>query len=152
MRRKDRQMPKEWAINIADKCEWATLAMTAPDGYPYCVPLSIARMENFLYFHCAKSGKKIDCLKFNPNVCISCVGDTKRLDDEFSTLYESAIIFGKAEEVTNDDEKICALRAISLRHTPNNMSHFDEAIKRSLTITSVWKVSIDHIDGKSKHR
>ena len=78
-------------------------------GYPYCVPLSIARMENFLYFHCAKSGKKIDCLKFNPNVCISCVGDTQRLDDEFSTLYESAIIFGEAEEVTNDDEKICAL-------------------------------------------
>lgn len=152
MRRKDRQMPKNWAINIADKCEWATLAMRTPDGYPYCVPLSIARMENYLYFHCANSGKKIDCLKFNPNVCISCVGDTQRLDDEFSTLYESAIILGKAEEVTNDDEKICALRAISLRHTPNNMSHFDETIKRSLAITSVWKVSIDHIDGKSKHR
>ena len=51
-------MPKEWAINIVDKCEWATLSTIDTDGMPYCIPLSIARIDNVIYFHCAKEGKK----------------------------------------------------------------------------------------------
>lgn len=152
MRRKDRQMPKEWALEIVDKCQWATLATIDADGMPYCIPLSMARIDDCLYFHCAKTGKKTDCLRLNDNVCISCVGDVKRLDDEFSTLYESAIIFGKACEVTDDMQKINALKAICQRHTPLYISHFDEEIKRSLPITAVWKIKIESIEGKSKRR
>ncbi|MCI8421171.1 MAG: 5-nitroimidazole antibiotic resistance protein [Clostridia bacterium] len=150
MRRKDRQMPKEWAINIVDKCEWATLSTIDTDGMPYCIPLSIARIDNVIYFHCAKEGKKIDCFRQNNQVCISCVGDTLRPTDEFTTKYESAIIRGKIFEVLDDNEKIAALRAICQRHTPANMPNFDEAISRSLKITAIWKVIIEDVDGKRR--
>ncbi len=116
----------------------------------YALPLSIARIDNVIYFHCAKEGKKIDCFRQNNQVCISCVGDTLRPTDEFTTKYESAIIRGKIFEVLDDNEKIAALRAICQRHTPANMPNFDEAISRSLKITAIWKVIIEDVDGKRR--
>ena len=149
MRRKDREMNADFALKITDKCEWATLA-TVCDGKPYCVPLTIVRIDDFVYFHTAKEGQKIDCLKSCADVCLCCVGDTNRLDSEFSTEYESAIIYGKASEVTDGQEKITALKALCQRHTPKNMPNFDDAIKQSLSRTGVWKISIDEIYGKRK--
>ena len=150
MRRKDREMTKEFALQVVDKCEWATLAMVTPENTPYCIPISIARIDEFVYFHCAKDGRKIDCMRHCNDVCISCVGDTQRLDDEFSTKYESAEIFGKAIRVTDDEEKIYALRALCERHTPLNMRNFDDAINKSLWRTDIWKITIDDITGKCK--
>ena len=150
MRRKDREMTKEFAIEVADKCEWATLGMITPSNTPYCIPISIARIDNFIYFHCAKDGSKIDSLNHCSDVCLSCVGDTQRLSDEFSTKYQSAIVFGKAIRVTDDREKTIALRELCQRHTPDNMPNFEEAIQKSLWRTDVWKISIDRISGKCK--
>ncbi len=150
MRRKDRQMPKEWAMQIVDKCQWATIATIDTDGMPYCIPLSIARIDGAIYFHCAKEGKKTDCFKRNDDVCISCVGDTLRLNDEFATNYESAIVRGKISQVLDDEEKIAALRAICQRHTPLNMQNFDDELKKYFKATAIWKVSIQDIDGKRR--
>ena len=150
MRRKDREKDEKFALEIADKCEYAVMAVSQGDGTPYCVPLSIARHGESIYFHCAYEGQKIDALKGNPHVCISCVGDTRRLSDEFSTEYESAIIFGTAEQVESEEEKIHALRLICERHTPLHMDAFDSAIESSLKRTAIWKVHIDTITGKAK--
>ena len=38
MRRKDREMPPEFALTVADKCEYAVISMTDISGEPYCVP------------------------------------------------------------------------------------------------------------------
>jgi len=148
MRRKDREMDCEFALGIADKCEYAVLSMTEGQKMPYCVPISIVRENQVIYFHCAKAGRKADAMRNNPNVCIACVGDTKRALDKFTTEYESAVICGKAVEVTSDDEKIHALRLLCQRHTPANMQNFDEAVAQSLSRTAVWKVQIVSITGK----
>lgn len=150
MRRKDREMDENFAYYVADKCEWATVAVTDEKGLPYCFTISPAREEGVLYFHSALAGKKVDCLKNNPDVCVSCVGDTNRLKDKFTTEYESAIIFGKAEEVNDEVEKIHALMLLCQRHTPENMGEFDAAIKESLRRTGVWKIKIQSITGKRK--
>lgn len=152
MRRKDRETSREFAYSVADKCEYAVLSMTLTDGMPYCIPLTIVRDGEFIYFHCAMEGQKIDALRQNPNICMACVGDTHRMEDKFTTAYESAVLFGKAEEVTEDEEKICALRLLCERHTPTNMAAFDEAIQRSLFRTAVWRIRIQTITGKQKKR
>lgn len=150
MRRKDREMDRNFAVYVMEKCEYAVISMIDTDSMPYCIPVTIACGENCIYFHSAKSGFKIDCLKNDNNVCISCVGDTKRAENEFTTEYESAIIRGKAFEVVDESEKINALRLICERHTPLNMADFDNAIERSLAITAVWKIEISDITGKRK--
>ncbi len=150
MRRKDREMPKEFAEYVADTCGYAVLATVNADGTPYCIPVSIARDGDNIYFHCAKEGQKIDNMKHQPEVCISCTGKIQPLTNEFSLEYESAVIFGTAGEVLDDEEKIHALRLISQRYTPEYMYAFDEEIARSLSRTGVWKVHIKEITGKRK--
>ena len=135
---------------VADKCEYAIMSMVLEDGSPYCIPLSIARDGDFIYFHCAYEGQKIDALKSHPSVCLSCVGDTRRAEDEFTTEYESAVIFGTAQRVEEEKEKIHALRLIRERHTPKNMKNFDKAIGTSLNRTDIWRTSIRHITGKGE--
>lgn len=150
MRRKDREMPPEFAYYVADKCEYASLSMVDIKGNPYCVPITIARDDRNIYFHSAQDGAKIRCLKNNPLICMVCVGDTFRTPDNFTTEFESAIIRGIASEVTEDREKIHALRLICQRHTPANMHRFDAAVEKSLSRTAVWKLEIQEITGKRK--
>lgn len=150
MRRKDREMPTDFALAVVDKCEYAVLSMTNAENMPYCVPISIARIQKSVYFHCAMDGEKIICLRANPKVCLACVGDTHRMSNEFSTEYESAILRGIASEVTDTQEKITALRCLCERHTPANMAAFDSEIARSLSRTAVWKIEIEDVTGKRK--
>lgn len=150
MRRKERQMPEESAWGVVDKCEYAFLAMTAEDGSPYGLPVTIVREGCAIYFHSAMEGRKVECLRRSPRVCLSCVGDTRVPPGKFTTLFESAVVFGMAEEVTGDDEKIHALRLLCQRHTPDNMAAFDKAAAKSLGRTGVWKITAEEITGKAK--
>jgi nitroimidazol reductase NimA-like FMN-containing flavoprotein (pyridoxamine 5'-phosphate oxidase superfamily) len=150
MRRKDREMPRDFAEGIIDKCRFAVMATVDPDGTPYCVPLSMAREEEWLYFHCARVGRKIDNLKRQNRVCISFVGNLSLPPDHFTVAYESAAVFGTAEEVTEREERIRALRLICERYTPANMAAFDEEIRKALDATAVWKIHIDEISGKQR--
>ena len=150
MRRKDREMNENFALSVADKCEWAVLSMITPDGKPYGLALNIVRDGNKIYFHSAKMGKKVDCLKANPYGSFFCTGDTKLVPEEFTTLFESAVICGKLTEVTEDEEKIHALKLICEKYALSNMANFDDAIKRSLKVTGVWKMDIESATGKLK--
>lgn len=155
MLRKDREMPRDFAEMVTDKCEWAVLAMTDTDGNPYCTPVTIARDGSFVYFHSSMAlGKRTKALKANPRVCMTCVGDTRRATPEFkakfTTEFESSVFTGIASEVTDEQEKIHALRLICERHVPANMGDFEKAIEKSLSITAVWKITIDEISGKRK--
>lgn len=150
MRRKDRERDRDFALAVADQCEYAVMAVTLPGGGPYCIPLSIAREGEYIYYHCAHEGQKVDALKADGRVCITCVGHTQRMENEFTTEFESAVIFGTAEEVTEESEIIDALRLICQRHTPLNMDAFEEAVRASLARTAVWKIKIEDIKGKEK--
>lgn len=150
MRRKDRERDRSFALDVIDKCEYGVLAMTTKDGDAYCVPLSIARQGGDIYFHAAQEGLKTKCLRHNPKVCLTCVGDVKPQADRFTTLYESAVVNGTACEITDDNGKIDALRAICGKYASENMAGFDAAIERSLARTAVWKIHIDSVTGKCK--
>lgn len=147
MRKKSREMDASWALEVMDRAPYITVGMTDADGMPYAVPLSLARTdENTFYFHCATEGKKLDILRSNPNVCLSAVGKCKPTvgpkDGSFTLEYKSAIAFGKAEVVEDDEEKRTALRAICLRFLPKHMEAFDAAVERSMSRTAVVRITL----------
>ena len=145
MRRKDREKDKDFALRVADNCDYAVMSVVDLCGKPYCIPLSIAREKNSIYFHTAMEGYKLDCLRGNNNVCLSCVGRIRNVPEEFTTEFESAVIRGRAFEVTEKSEKIHALRLICLRYAESNMADFDSATERSLSRTGIWKIEIEDI-------
>lgn len=148
MRKIKRQRDAKWAMDVFDKAPYTTVAMVRPDGSPYAVPLSVIRKDDkTFYFHCASEGEKIDCIAFNPTVSLNAVSKcTPKYEEEknnFTEYYHSAIAIGHAEIVTDNDEKIEALRLICERFLPHYMSHFEEAIDRSLNITTVVRITLN---------
>ncbi|MDR0624361.1 MAG: pyridoxamine 5'-phosphate oxidase family protein [Treponema sp.] len=150
MRRTDRERDRGFAERVVDACLYAVLATADEDGNPYCVPLSIVRDGEWIYFHCAREGRKIDNLKGRNRVCLSCVGNVEEPPDHFTVVYESAIVFGRAEEVLEEGEKVRALRLLCERHTPANMAAFEGEMAREYRSTGVWKIHIEEISGKQR--
>lgn len=147
MRKASREMPAAWALEVLDKAPYITVSMTEADGTPYAVPLSLVRTdERTFYYHCAKEGKKLDILRQNPSVCLSAVTKFKPAvgpkDGSFTLEFKSAIAFGTAAEVTDDTEKIEALRAICERFLPKHMDAFDASVARSIGRTAVVKITL----------
>ena len=150
MRRKDREMPEEFAWEVADRCPWMVLSMTGPEGQPYCVPLSMAREGRSFYVHCAREGEKTRCLRANPRVCVSCVASAVPVPEEYSVNYESAVFRGTAREVTGEPEMLHALRLISRRYVPSNLEGFDREVRRTFAGVAVWRVEVSSAAGKRR--
>ena len=140
-------MDAAFALEVFDKAPYVTVSMTREDGRPYGLPLSLARTdEKTFYFHCAMEGEKLDCIAHNPTVFLSavtrCAPTIGPKDGSFSLQYKSATAIGKAEMVTNKEEKIEALRAICQRFLPKHMDAFDDAISRSIERTAVVRITL----------
>ncbi len=147
MRKKSREMCADWALEVMDKAPYITVGMTDGDGMPYSVPLSLARTdEKTFYFHCATEGKKLDILREKPSVCLTAVSKCKPTvgpkDGSFTLEFKSAIAFGKAEIVADDNEKREALRAICQRFLPTHMDASDAAVARSMARTAVVRITL----------
>lgn len=141
-------MDSQWALEVMRKAPYITVSFTRTDGTAYGVPLSLACTDDRIwYFHCAPEGDKLDALAAHPQVCLSavtkCAPTVGPKDGSFTLQYRSAIAFGKAELVTDDEEKIRALRVISERFLPQHMDAFDDAIARSLHRTAVVRITLD---------
>ena len=140
-------MSAEWAMAIFDHAPYITVSMCDVNGMPYALPLSLARADDkTFYFHCALEGKKLDIFAKNPSVCLSAVTKCKPTigpkDGSFTLEYKSAIAFGKAELVSDDQEKVEALRLICQRFLPQHMAAFNNAVERSLARTAVVKITL----------
>ena len=61
VRRKDREQDENFALMVADKCEYAIMSMVLEDGSPYCIPLSIARDGDFIVFSLRIRGTENRC-------------------------------------------------------------------------------------------
>lgn len=147
MRKASREMDSQWALEVMRKAPYITVSFTRADGSAYGVPLSLAcTSEDVWYFHCAPEGDKLDAIAIHPEVCLSAVTKCQPTvgpkDGTFTLQYRSAIAFGKAERVTDTEEKIEALRVISQRFLPKHMDAFDEAVQRSLHRTEVVRITL----------
>lgn len=172
MRRKDREMGREFALDLIDRAPYGVLSVIESDGVPYGLPLSLVRKNDTLYFHSAKEGKKVESFKHNIKVCITFVGETNipelYSDEElnefhtdkskakhlisrvFTTEYESAIILGKISLIEHSDEIIEAMRLICQKYTPSKMEYFPIAMEASFNRINVYKVTIEQITAKRK--
>ncbi len=147
MRKSSRQMNATFALEVLDKAPYVTVSFIRPDGTPYGLPLSLARTdERTFYFHCALEGEKLDCIAHCPTIFLSavtkCAPTVGPKDGNFTLQYKSATAVGKAEMVTDREEKIEGLRVICQRFLPKHMDAFDAAIVRSLERTAVVRITL----------
>jgi len=147
MRRKDKEIGTDEAINLLTECEYGVLSTAGNDGQPYGVPLNYAYKDNCIYFHCALTGHKIDNIDDNPKVSFCTVGNTEVLPSQFSTNYVSAVAFGVASEVQGA-ERYNTLVLLLEKFSPGFMEEGKKYIEKLDKVTKVIKIEIQHISGK----
>ncbi len=152
MRRKDRQLDQEEALRILRDGEHGILASVSKDNQPYGVPISYVSDDKNIYIHSALTGHKLDNIKHNSKVSFTVVEQGKPVfeNNDFSTYYASAVVFGKAEIVEDEEEKTYALKILCEKYLPEYMGEFEKAMAVAGKATHVIKVSIDQLNGKAK--
>ena len=149
MRRKDRELKKQEAMEILINGEYGILS-TFGEEYPYAVPVSYVVFNNTVYIHgTCEIGEKARNIHKNSKVCFTVVGSTQVLPSQFATKYESAVVLGTAS-IVNGEEKSTALEKLIDKYSSEFKENGMKYIKSAIDKVSVYKISIDEITGKAK--
>lgn len=153
VRRRDRVVTEDDARNILARAEHGVLATVGKDGWPYAVPLNHVLAGDLLYLHCATEGHKLDNLAHEERVSYCAVSSAEVIPSKLSTLYESAVVFGRAALVTGAEEKRHALKLLAVRFLSGESGSalLDEALSKWESRTAVVRIQIERITGKA-HR
>ena len=152
MRKADREIKDfEEIKELLDECQTIRLAMH-DEPYPYIVPLSYGWEERnrqiFIYFHCAKEGKKLDLITKNGNVCFEadCLAGYKCTGHGVTADYRSLIAFGKAERVYGEE----LVRGLELLLAHCHVEGYSARECAAMGITAVVRITVDGITGKRR--
>lgn len=147
MRRKDRERDAGFAWAVFDQAPYAVLSLRDGEG-GYGVPVSPGRVGTRVYFHCAREGKKLECLARWPEACLSAVSLVE--PDYFSCRYRCAVLRGRVVPVEDEAERAEALGAICRKHCPGDMGEFDTYLAPRLKATAVYRMDVTEITGKER--
>jgi len=150
VRRKDRLLNEDRINCLLEEGEYGFLSLCGINGYGYGIPISFVRSGNYIYFHCAPEGYKLDCLKENPKVSFCVVGHTQVIPGSFTTGYESVIVFGEIEMNLPDEECLEALRLLVRKYSLAFKERGEKYIGKSFDRTQVLRLDIHHFTGKCR--
>jgi len=138
-------------MEIIRSCQWCHLAMADNQGNPYVLPMNFGYSDGVVYLHGARYGKKISILTQNPSVCINFSNDhLLRYQNEdvacsWSMKYRSVLVYGKAEFIPDEGEKLIALKIIMAQYSGKDFKFNPPSIRE----VNVWKIKIDKIEGRA---
>ncbi|NLL15880.1 MAG: pyridoxamine 5'-phosphate oxidase family protein [Clostridiales bacterium] len=148
MRRKAQELTREECIEILKKATNGVLSVLGDDSYPYGVPLSYVYMDGKIYFHCAKTGHKLDAIKNSDKVCFTVVAQDDIKPEEFTTYFKSVVAFGRARIMDEDETALNAHIVLSEKYACNVQERLEEELKRAYSLMYMVEVELEHITGK----
>jgi nitroimidazol reductase NimA-like FMN-containing flavoprotein (pyridoxamine 5'-phosphate oxidase superfamily) len=149
IRRSDRALTDDQAREILARAEHGVLATVGAEGWPYAVPVNHVLSGEVLYIHSAVEGHKLENIAHEERVCFCAVADARVLPAKLSTLYESAVVFGRAALVTDAVEKRRALELLAVRFCGALSPEAEDAIANSFSQTAVVRIRLERIAGKA---
>jgi nitroimidazol reductase NimA-like FMN-containing flavoprotein (pyridoxamine 5'-phosphate oxidase superfamily) len=148
MRRKNQVLSAEDTISVLQKGTSGVLAVYGDNDYPYAVPLSYVYYNSKIYFHCAKTGHKIDAINKNNKVSFCVIDQDTIVPQEYTTYFRSVIAFGKARILENETEKRKAMEILAEKYSPNHEKGRLEEIDKLFNQVCLIEIEIDHLTGK----
>lgn len=150
MRRRDKEIADLDELHrILDEAMVVRVGML--DGpRPYVVPLNVAREGDDLWFHAARSGHKLDCLRADPAVCVEAdrfltLTTGASACDDWTSHYESVIGFGTAEIVADAPTKVHGLGVIMRKYSGRDDWDFADS---SVEDVAVVRIRLESLTGK----
>ena len=123
------------------------LAVHGENGYPYGFPVNFLFQDGKIYFHCGKTGHKLDALAKDNRVSY-CVHDAGyRKEGEWALNIRSVVVFGRISLVTDEGRarEICACLC---RKFTDDEEYIEKELKNALPRVQCLELCIDHMTGK----
>ena len=149
MRRKKQELSQEESLAILYNRTSGVLAVSGDDDYPYAVPLSYVYDGEKLYFHCAKSGHKLDAIKKNAKASFCIIDQDQVVPEKYTTFFKSVIAFGTIRILEEDQEIRTAIEKLALKYDPDDTAERREnAINADISPLCMLEMTIQHMTGK----
>lgn len=147
MRRFKQQLPEAEVRQILTEATNGVLSLVDAAGEPYGVPMSfVYDGRQTIYFHCAREGRKMDCIRHErrASFCIVALDDVRPA--EFTTYFRSVVVDGRIAVVEERSEVVEALRLLGAKYAPGHDSGTE--IAKGLERVAVLRLTIGSASGK----
>jgi uncharacterized protein len=145
-----RMILEEEATAILRAGRYGVLSTASAEGEPYGVPVNYCfdERENCIFFHCSKTGKKIDNMMANDRVSFIVIGYEQVVPERFITHYESVLATGRVEMVRDEQEKRDKLLQLCEKFSPGAVERREDVITKYLPAVAIFKILMDSVTGK----
>ncbi|MEV0346864.1 pyridoxamine 5'-phosphate oxidase family protein [Nonomuraea sp. NPDC050680] len=123
------------------------------DGHPMVVPTGYGRLGETLYLHGSTGARSLRASE-GTDVCVT----VTHLDGivlarsifHHSVNYRSAIIYGRARLLTDPEERLAGLRAVSEQLAPGQWDYVRQPSPKELAATAVLALSLEEASVKMR--
>ena len=148
MRRQDLVLDRDASLAVIDQNHFAVFCLNDPEQRPYGVPLDYVRKENVLYFHGAKEGRKVSCMKVHPWACAVIIGENEIIPEKFGRQYQSVIVEGSVEFIDDPEMKRQVMSWVVQKKSPDYIEKGQKIIEKMLDRVLIYKMNMEVISGK----
>ena len=147
--RKNKKIPLLECIEILKNEKRGVLSVVGESGYPYGMPMNhfYCEEDNKLYFHCGKSGHRLDALKRCNKASFCVCNEGEKIGSDWALNFKSVIVFGTMEIIDDMQKIINITTELSHKFTKD-----EDYIKREIEAfgeeTLLLVLTPEHICGK----
>ncbi|MBQ7115904.1 MAG: pyridoxamine 5'-phosphate oxidase family protein [Clostridia bacterium] len=147
--RKNKQLSNEKCIEILRAETRGVLSVNTENGYPYGMPMNHYYCEktNKIYFHCGKTGHRLDCLKNDNKVSFCVYTKGSKEENDWALSVESVIVFGEIKIIEDKEIIKNITKKLSYKFTDDE-EYINNEIKNYLNATLLLELNPLHICGK----
>jgi len=137
---------------ILDEALTCTVAWVDPEGGPRALPTIQARIDDTLYLHGSRAARAWKAVAAGAEVCVVAMVIDElvlaRTSPHHSMNYRSAVVYGRAREVTDPDELVAAARAITRHVLPGREDDAAEPREKDWRETLILAMPIEEASAK----
>ncbi|HSL45624.1 MAG TPA: pyridoxamine 5'-phosphate oxidase family protein [Anaerolineales bacterium] len=124
----------------------------AEQGQPFVIPINFARVDDTIMLHGAKASRLLKHIEAGHPVCVEAtIVDglvLARSVFHHSVNYRSVVLFGRGQLVTDEQEKLLALKAITDHLIPGRWDEARLPNRKEMNATSVVSIPIEEASAK----
>ena len=149
LQRKNKQISIEECIELLRKETRGVLSVLGDDDYPYGMPMNhwYNEEDGKIYFHCGKSGHRLDALRKCNKVSFCTYDSGYREEGDWALHVKSVVVFGTMEIIGDMDTIADIARKLSYKFTQDE-EYIRTEIEKYAKATLLLQLTPEHVCGK----
>jgi len=149
LQRKNKQISMDECIELLRKETRGVLSVLGDGDYPYGMPMNhwYNEEDGKIYFHCGKSGHRLDALRKCNKVSFCTYDSGYREEGDWALHVKSVIVFGTIEIIDDMDTIADIARKLSYKFTQDE-EYIRTEIEKYAKATLLLQLTPEHICGK----